>query len=473
MPRASSLRKVAGAFLAALVLMTSYTPPVSRLLTLPEHLNIASDEKYSLGLNVPFVSLRCRGTSAVSVSSSDPFCIVPKGDGVGEIEVVLFGALPVKKVRVSVLPRLRLIPGGHSIGVLLKSDGVIVTGISAVVSQSGESKYPARDAGVRQGDLIMAVDGQKVKGEAHMANLVNDAGRAGRTLEITGKRMDGSLYVTSVKPEYCVETRRFRIGLWVRDGAAGVGTLTFIDPATMRFGALGHVITDADTGRPVEIGDGEIVRAQVTAIEGGRSGKPGEKIGLFVQDREVLGSIDTNSRFGICGTLYSVLSNPLYPEPLEIALGTEVRPGPAEIVTVVEGQQIEKFSAEILKVNVSPFVEGRNLVLKVTDPRLIKKTGGIVQGMSGSPIIQDGKLIGAVTHVFINDPTKGYGVLIENMVLQCGLVVPGSTGQSFLCRNLYVSCDRIRWFSVKEKPLPGRSNLNIVSACHLAAHREG
>ncbi|MGB9867046.1 MAG: SpoIVB peptidase [Bacillota bacterium] len=430
MPRAS-LRKVTGALLALLVVVTSITPPVRALLTMPEHVNIASDTKYQLGPRLPLLSLRCRSSSLVSVSSQESFWILPNQDGIGEVEVMLLGALPLKKVRVSVIPRLRLIPGGHSIGVLLRSDGVIVTGVSGVVGQSGETTYPARDAGIRQGDLILAVDGQAVRSEAHIASLVNDAGRSGRPIQITAKRMDGSVYVSNVVPRYCVETRRYRIGLWVRDGAAGVGTLTFVDPRSMRFGALGHVVTDTDTGRPVEVGDGEIVKAQVTAIEEGRSGKPGEKIGLFLQDKEVLGSIDANSRFGISGTLYSILHNPLYPDPIEIALGSEVHPGPAEIVTVIQGQQIEKFAVEIIKVNLSPSVEGRNLVLRVTDPRLIKKTGGIVQGMSGSPIIQDGKLVGAVTHVFISDPTKGYGVLIENMVLDCGLVEPGWTGLTF------------------------------------------
>ncbi|HHV78932.1 MAG TPA: SpoIVB peptidase [Firmicutes bacterium] len=431
MPQASSRRRFIGVILAVFIVAAAISPPVRALLTFPDRVKLADDNRYDLGFRVPFITVRCRDQSIIQTSSCDPFSVEARSGGTSAFDVLLFGKVPVKRVRVDVLPRLRLIPGGHSIGVLLRSKGVIVTGLSPVVNPVGQAKYPAKEAGIRQGDVILTVNGENVKSESHMAMAVNEAGKSGRIVEITAKSIDGRIYTTFAKPEFCVETRRYRIGLWVRDGAAGVGTLTFLDPQAMRYAALGHIITDADTGRPLEVSDGEIVRATVTAVESGRSGRPGEKIGVFVQDEDALGSIDMNSRYGISGTLYRMLENPFYPEPLPIAMGHEVHVGPAEIITVVEEQRMEKFCAEIIKVAGSSDIDGKNLVIKITDPRLLKKTGGIIQGMSGSPIIQEGKLVGAVTHVFVNDPTKGYGVFIENMILESGIPLPGSAGFIF------------------------------------------
>jgi stage IV sporulation protein B len=198
--------------------------------------------------------------------------------------------------------------------------------------------------------------------------------------------------------------------------------MTFFDPQSRRYGALGHVIADMDTNRPIEIEDGQIVAASVSRIEPGKRGQPGEKIGTFSHNRDAIGTIDRNTPFGIMGYLFKPPECNLYSEPLPIAMMNEVRPGPAKIVTVISGRKLEEFDVEIVRVNPQPTPHAKGMVIKVVDRRLLAATGGIVQGMSGSPIIQDGRLVGAVTHVFVNDPTKGYGVFIEWMIIDSGIL---------------------------------------------------
>ena len=204
------------------------------------------------------------------------------------------------------------------------------------------------------------------------------------------------------------------MGLYIRDSAAGVGTLTFYDPVTKKYGALGHVISDVDTQKPIVVHDGHIVRSSVTSIEKGSNGDPGEKLANFSGNRDTLGTIEKNSSFGIFGTLKNTtLKNNIYDEKMPITLSTHVKEGPAKILTVVEGETVEQFDIEIVSSIPQKEPATKGMIIKVTDPKLIEATGGIVQGMSGSPIIQDGKLVGAVTHVFVNDPTSGYGCHIS------------------------------------------------------------
>ncbi len=212
------------------------------------------------------------------------------------------------------------------------------------------------------------------------------------------------------------KSQSYRLGLYIRDSAAGVGTLTFYDPKTKKYGALGHVITDIDTQEPIAVGEGKILYSDVTSIEKGQNGKPGEKRAIFVDENNVIGNITKNSPFGIFGVLNQKPIYGLVNEPISIALPEEVKEGPAEILTVIQDQKVERFKIEITKVVQQNYPATKGMVIKVTDKRLLEKTGGIIQGMSGSPIIQNRKLVGAVTHVFVNDPTSGYGSYIEWMI---------------------------------------------------------
>jgi stage IV sporulation protein B len=223
--------------------------------------------------------------------------------------------------------------------------------------------------------------------------------------------------------------------MFVRDTAAGVGTLTFLDPKGHNYGALGHVISDVDTGQPIVVGQGKILRSHVTSIQKGESGEPGEKRAIFTDEDQILGNIVRNTPFGIFGKMNELPNKGLYNKPIPVGLQEEVKEGPANILTVVNGQKVESFKIQIVSVNKQRTASTKGLILKVTDPRLLNVTGGIVQGMSGSPIIQNGKIIGAVTHVFVNDPSAGYGTFIEWMLKDAGIqtIADTLTGAAFFC----------------------------------------
>lgn len=345
------------------------------------------------------------------------------GTGHLQLQYLLFGLIPLKKIDVDVVPNVKVIPGGHSIGVMLQSQGVIVVGQSAVLDKQGKKNYPGKDAGIRLGDLILKVDGKEVKSDSDVAQIVNEVGTKGQEVQVTLRR--GNLVENkSVHPIYCQETKRYRIGLYVRDSAAGVGTLTFVIPVSGKYGALGHVINDADTNQKIDVAEGKVVASNIQSIQPGRKGQPGEKIGSFVQNSPFNGTILKNSRFGIFGYLKGEVVNPLYSEPMSVATESQVKTGPAKFLTVISGDKIEAFDISIERV-LPGRADSKGMVIKVTDTRLLSSTGGIVQGMSGSPIIQDNKLVGAITHVFIQDATRGYGCFIEHMLREAEMMQPG------------------------------------------------
>jgi len=319
------------------------------------------------------------------------------------------------------LPAMKLVPGGNSIGVVLHSRGVIVVGNSPITIGSGEQVTPAKDGGISIGDVILSINGTLVQSDNQVAEVIDHIGKGEGMLNIVLKRGDQQINL-SIKPVLCDDTKRYRIGLFVRDSAAGVGTLTFYDPGSHAYGALGHIITDSDTNQPIDCEEGKIVAAKVSGIQHGLRGQPGEKIGVFIDEDQLLGNIQKNTKFGIYGKLTADISNELYSEAIPVASMNQIHTGNAEMLTVVSGQTIERFGIEIQKINLQESPEGKGLVIKVTDPLLLEKTGGIVQGMSGSPIIQNGKIVGAVTHVFVHDPTKGYGCFIDWMLMEVGAI---------------------------------------------------
>ena len=215
-------------------------------------------------------------------------------------------------------------------------------------------------------------------------------------------------------------TGAVRLGAWVRDSTAGVGTLSFYDPESGKYAALGHAITDGDTGAVLSVSEGQVLRAEIVAVQKGKKGAPGELKGSFLREGHAIGSIRRNSILGIYGSLAEPAVNPLYPDGLPIGLRSGVHPGPATILSTVDGKGMQEYAVEITRVNPQTAPAPKSMVIRVTDERLLNATGGIVQGMSGSPIIQDGRLIGAVTHVFVNDPTRGYGIFSENMLDAAG-----------------------------------------------------
>ncbi|MCM3738257.1 SpoIVB peptidase [Bacillus cytotoxicus] len=338
----------------------------------------------------------------------------------GEADMVYeLAGLPVKKVNVKVLKDFKVIPGGQSIGVKLNAKGVLVVGHHLIQTEKGKVS-PGELAGVQIGDMITEINGKTIERMSDIAPFIHNSGKTGESLNLVLLR-DGKYIRTKLTPQKDGGEQSYRIGLYIRDSAAGIGTMTFIHPESMKYGALGHVISDNDTKKAIQVEDGQIVRSTVTSIERGSNGDPGEKLARFSPDHEVIGNITTNSPFGIFGKLNTEMKNGIMDEALPIALSHQVKEGPAKILTVIDQDKVEAFDIEIVSTVPQKFPATKGMVVKITDKRLLEKTGGIVQGMSGSPIVQDGKLVGAVTHVFVNDPTSGYGVHIEWMLNEAGI----------------------------------------------------
>ncbi len=320
----------------------------------------------------------------------------------------LFGLIPVKTVDVNVIERPMLIPGGSPFGIKMLTDGVVVIGTSDVQGSDGGSCCPAEEAGIKIGDVILSMDGNKVAGNSDVQSIIESSG--GKPIKVTVRRKNQE-YVFSIKPIVSALDGCYKGGLWVRDSSAGIGTVTFFDPQTNAFGGLGHPICDVDTGEILPLAEGDVMGVEISGVSKGKTGLPGELIGSFSSITPI-GSLLSNSDTGVFGKLGSYeTANKAIP----MALRQEVQAGPATILTTLDGDQPKEYDILIEKVDIKSKQETKNMVIKVTDPELLEKAGGIVQGMSGSPIIQNGRLVGAVTHVFVNDPTKGYGIFCENM----------------------------------------------------------
>lgn len=440
-------RSVLGMCIAVLIIAFSSSPQFRNIYGLPPHMRIIQGEAALFNVNYPLtVTVSQNSTDSIRVKSqssgytiSRPVFLESVKLGHATVEFKLLGLIPIRTVQVDVLPQLKLVPGGHSIGVVLHSRGVIVVGNSPIPTSDGQYVTPAKDAGINVGDLILSINQIPVQSDSQVAEIIDSNGQ-GEALNFLIKRGEEQINVL-VKPILCNDTKRYRIGLFVRDSAAGVGTLTFYEPNSRTYGALGHIITDSDTNQPIDCEKGKIVPATVSGIQHGKRGHPGEKIGVFIEEDQLLGNIQKNTQFGIYGHLNAMLNNDLYSEGIPIASMNQVQTGYAEMLTVVEGQTIERFAIEIQKINLQDSPESKGLVIKVIDPRLLDRTGGIVQGMSGSPIIQNGKIVGAVTHVFVHDPTKGYGCFIDWMLMESG-IIPQKEKQT--SKRLFTYSDSLR-----------------------------
>ncbi|MFC7440975.1 SpoIVB peptidase [Laceyella putida] len=401
-----------GFLLVLLIMLGSTTTTFRQFTNFPHEIRLLQGEWCKLQLSMPVSAtasvsnpdiLHVNGLAKahVPLDLHHPMTLLSQAVGKAHLTLKLFGRLPIKNVDVHVYPNLKVVPGGQSIGVKLRSDGALVVGHHVVHGKKSEQKSPAEQADIRVGDYLAQINGVSVKQIGDVARAVNKAGKAKQMLRLVIIR-DGKKRNVSIRPVFDEKEQMYRLGLYIRDSAAGVGTLTFYDPTHQVYGALGHVITDMDTGQPIRVGDGKIVQSSVTSIQKGESGEPGEKRAIFFQEDQVLGNIKKNSPFGIFGQMGKIPAGGKAESIIPVALADQVKEGPAKILTVVDGQKVESFDIQILHALRQKYPATKGLIIKVTDPRLLKKTGGIVQGMSGSPIIQNGKLIGAVTHVFVN-----------------------------------------------------------------------
>lgn len=332
-----------------------------------------------------------------------------------EIEFKLFNLIPIKSKRIKVLRSNKVLASGSAIGLVLKTEGVLVVGSSPVSTLEGE-KDALVDGVLKIGDVITQIENETVEDVSSISRIINEENNKDKELDIKFIRKTKEISA-KIKPCYDVKSENYKLGVWVRDDASGVGTLTYIDENN-RFGALGHPICDSDTKSKISLKEGKVYKCSVLGVNKGVSGDPGEIKGFFMQGKNEQGVVEKNNAYGIFGNVNK--DNELINNATQCEVGgrMSVKPGKAQIRCCVEGTDVETFDIEIIKTNYQTYSNDKSMVIRVTDSRLLEKTGGIVQGMSGSPILQNGKIVGAVTHVFVSDPTKGFGVYIDWMLDQ-------------------------------------------------------
>ena len=334
----------------------------------------------------------------------------------GSAEYRLLSLVPIKKVELTAFKDKKLIPGGMPFGIKFFTDGLIVTGFCDVEGENG-AVNPAREAGLKTNDLITHINGVAASGTESLSNAIDSSQGAEITLTLLRGENIREMKVTPVK---CVTDGKYKTGILIRDSGAGIGTVSFIDKESGMFAGLGHGICNSENGALIPMLRGAVVDVTISGIEKGQSGAPGEIKGFFNQKK--LGSLIKNTECGVFGVFSEVPENPLS-NPLPIGLKNDLKEGEAIIYCTLDDGVMNSYSVLISDIDTGA-EGGKCFTVKVTDPRLIEKTGGIVQGMSGSPIIQNGRIVGAVTHVMINDPTRGYGIFIENMLAASQMPTP-------------------------------------------------
>ena len=387
--------------------------------SIPSIINVRAGEEESFRLGIPakadIVSVSEGGKSnipegAVDIDLSKTVTMKMDAQSSYQMQVKLFGFLPVKQVGIRVIEDQELIPVGTPIGIYIETDGVLVVGTGEFQGEGGVSCSPGKNI-VKSGDYIRKVNGTDVEKKDEVIKMVEESG--GNPVVLTVER-NGETMEVAIQPEKD-ESGSYKIGVWIRDNAQGVGTMTYID-SHGNFGALGHGINDVDTSTLMHVDGGTLNETRIIDIKKGPVGNPGEMTGLIVySDSHILGTITKNSTQGIFGTCNSKALALGTRDALPIGLKQEIQRGAAQILCTVDGTT-KYYDIEVTDIHLDHDNVNRGIELKVTDPDLLELTGGIVQGMSGSPIIQNGKIIGAVTHVLVQDSTRGYGIFIENML---------------------------------------------------------
>jgi stage IV sporulation protein B len=361
-------------------------------------------------INVPSAITVVRGTdlSAYTFNRYSKVAGSIETDSIGKnkVSVELFGKIPLKEVKINIVSDKLLIASGQTIGIKLNTNGVTVLSFEEFFDSTGKKVAPYEGINIKRGDVIIKFNNENINGVEDFISKIQNSN--GKKVELTLKRGDEEnlVYMTPIIDK---SDNTYKLGLWVKEITSGVGTVTYIDKNTGEFGALGHGINDVDGTSLLGVRTGNAYKALILAIEKGKKGIPGELKGA-IRENDIFGTIDKNTPTGIYG-----LTNLREGEEIQVALAGEITEGPATIYCNIDGNNVKEYKINIEKIN-SNLLSSKNMIIKVTDEELIAQTGGIVQGMSGSPIIQNGKLIGAVTHVLINDPTRGYGIFIENML---------------------------------------------------------
>lgn len=391
-----------------LLIMYSYTLVITNL---PDELVVFEGEtifmKTLLGLNIKL------NDETIETSSNSNQSLT-KQAGKSTLEVSLFDSINIKNVNVDVLPKTTVIPVGNIAGVKLYTNGVLVVGMSEIEGYDNKKYKPYENKGIKEGDTIVKIDEKLINSTEDLIETVNNS--QGRDIKVQ--------YIHQEETKECsispvkTSNSQYKLGLWVRDSAAGVGTVSFYEPTSKTFGALGHGITDIDTNELINIASGEFVTTRILNITKGESGNPG-KIQGTVENQTNIGKIYKNSKFGIYGKVDNISSlNIDMSKEMEVALREEIKTGKATILCSLDNQQPQEYEIEIEKIYKDNNYDNKSMKIKVTDEKLLEKTGGIIQGMSGSPVLQNGKFVGAITHVLVNDPQEGYAVFGDIMLKQ-------------------------------------------------------
>lgn len=402
------MRKNFAKIAVVLVLLLSYVY-ICSINSIPSNIIIFEGENLNLKIATGLTLASKNSKTILTASNINKEKI--NSEGTNNLNLNLFGTIPVKEVNVNVIPKKMVVPLGNAIGMKLYTKGVLVVGMSQIETDKNEKKKPYENSGIEQGDTILEINNNIVGNTEELIKEVENS--KGNTINIKYLRDDKTMQ-TDITPVKSKNT--YKIGLWVRDAAAGVGTLTFYEPSTNLFMALGHGISDIDTEEIVNIANGELVTANIVSITKGRKGYPGEIRGT-IDEGKTIGTIYKNTNFGV----YGMVKNKNYLEAdltqeMEVAPRNEIKEGKAQIICQLENSAKKKYDIEIEKVYINNNQNNKSMLIKITDKELLEKTGGIIQGMSGAPIIQEGKFVGAVTNVLVNDPTQGYGVFADIMI---------------------------------------------------------
>lgn len=384
---------------------------VSNISSIPNNIILMQGEKLNLKTLLGLSIAEVDGDTIEAVNSDE----IKLSNKIGKLDLAVnLAGFTVKDLTVNVIPDTVVIPGGETIGLRLYTSGVLVVGMSEIQGEDNNNYAPYKNSGIQEGDMITKVDDKVVTCTADLITEVNKSN--GSYVKLTYVR-DGNNYDTEILPTKTSDNE-YKLGLWVRDAASGVGTISFFDPKTGEFGALGHGILDVDTEELIDIAKGDIVTSKIVSIVKGEKGNPGELQGSITNGK-IVGEVYKNTNFGIYGKLNDTeFLSQNWSKVIGVMPRDEVKEGKAVILCTLDDNKQEEYEIEIEKIYTSTNRSNKNMIIRVTDERLLEKTGGIVQGMSGSPIIQAGKFVGAVTHVMVNNPEKGYAIFADTMLKQ-------------------------------------------------------
>lgn len=421
-------KKILICILCIVFCLSICSPFIISYFYLPSNIKLIAGKEHIFNFEIPIKasviknqSIRIRDNAndnreLTSISLNKPFKLTMNEPGIADFKLSMFGIIPIKTVSVEAIPHKKVVPSGKIIGIRIDTKGVLVLGVGSFEVKDNEMASPCKGL-LEIGDTILSANSQMLSCKEDLKDIVENS--KGEKIKLLVQRGDTTKDI-EITPIHSELDNEYKIGLWIRDSTQGIGTLTYYDPYTGGFGALGHGITDVDTKMLMPIKTGNIIDADITCIKKGKKGEPGEIGGIIDYEKHnILGEIDNNTSLGIYGKIdIDKLDDRENVEEKAVPVGfqDEVHEGKASIILNLTGTEAKTYDVIIQKVSRYNSEPAKGMVIKIVDPKLLDLTNGIVQGMSGSPIIQDGKLVGAVTHVFVHDPTKGYGIFIENMI---------------------------------------------------------